>query len=331
MKKLVHFLVMMLVLTLTIGHMLQASVWAADMPLKFKAVTFSPVNHSIVAGFRIFVDKVNEKFKNYINIQLIGGPEVTPPFQLHEAVRSGVIDMCLTSCAYYPSLLWVGQTAMFSNKDFREIAKTNYFEVMHELHKKVGLIWLGGATQRMTFHLFTNTHASGPHDFAGTKIRVFPAFIPLTKALGAVPVNLPMGDIYTAMERGTVDGFYMSHYGFVTDFSWHEVTKYVVDYDLYKATAVILANPQKWQKLPVDIQKAIIKYKKEVVNPAIAEYYEKEGAKQWRLMLEKGVKPITFSPKDAELFLKLAYDSAWDHIMSKAPELGLQLKQMLVK
>jgi TRAP-type C4-dicarboxylate transport system substrate-binding protein len=328
MKKIVYFLAMLLVLTLT---MVQASVWAADMPLKFKAVTFSPVKDSIVAGFRIFADKVNEKFKDYINIQPIGGPEVIPPFQLHEAVRSGVIDMCLTSCAYYPSLLWVAQTVMFTNKDFREIAKTNYFEIMHELHKQVGLIWLGSCTQSMTFHLFTNIRASSPYDFAGKRIRVFPAFIPLTKALGATPVTLPMGDIYTAMQRGTVDGFFMTHFGFVTDFSWHEVTKYVVDYDLYEASAVILVNPEKWQKLPVDIQKAIIKYKKEVVDPAIAEYYKREGLKEWNLMLEKGVKPITFSPKDAELFLKLAYDSAWDYIISKEPELGLKLKQMLVK
>jgi len=64
-------------------------------PVKFKAVAFLPVNMDHVAGLRIFADMVNKKFKDHINIEIIGGPEVTPPFQLHEAVKKGVIDMCL--------------------------------------------------------------------------------------------------------------------------------------------------------------------------------------------------------------------------------------------
>ena len=66
---------------------------ALAKPLKFKAVAFLPVNNANVAGFKIFIEKINNKFKDQIEIELIGGPEVTPPFQLHEAVKKGVIDM----------------------------------------------------------------------------------------------------------------------------------------------------------------------------------------------------------------------------------------------
>jgi len=63
---------------------------AASKPVIFKAVAFLPVNNANVAGFNIFIQKMNEKFKDSLQIELIGGPEVTPPFQLHEAVKSGV-------------------------------------------------------------------------------------------------------------------------------------------------------------------------------------------------------------------------------------------------
>jgi len=300
-------------------------------PVKLKAVAFLPVNNANVAGFNIFVDMMNEKFKDDIQIDLIGGPEVTPPFQLHEAVKSGVIDMCLTSCGYYPSLLWEAQSAMFTNKNFKEIAKTDYFEVMSKLHEDIGLNWLGAGTLNMAFHLYTNPEVKGPKDFAGKKIRVFPPFIPLIKALGAVPINLPMGDIYTAMERGAVDGFVMTHFGFVKDFSWHEVTKHAIDYPVYQGTAIILVNPKTWSQVPESVQKKMIQFKKRKIDPAINKFYEELSDEDWQLMMDKGVKAIKFSDADGKAFLKTAYDAAWDHVNSKSPELGPELKTMLVK
>lgn len=300
-------------------------------PVKFKAVAFLPSDNANVAGFNIFIEKMNEKFKDEINIELLGGPEVTPPFQLHEAVKSGVIDMCLTSCGYYPSLLWEAQTAMFTNKSYKEIAHTDYYSIMRRLHKEKDLIWLGEGTLNDTFYLYTNVEISSPEDLSGKRIRVFPPFIPLMKALGAAPINLPMGDVYTAMERGAIDGFVQSPLGFVTDFSWHEVTKFVVQYPLYKAIAVILVNQDKWNKLPADVQEAIMEYKDTVINEAIADYYINLGEDRWDLMMEKGVKPLTFTEEDGQRFLDIAYDSAWGYVIDKSPELGPKLKETLVK
>jgi TRAP-type C4-dicarboxylate transport system substrate-binding protein len=304
---------------------------SAAKPVKFKAVAFLPVNNVDVKGFRMFIDMVNKKFEDYIKIDLIGGPEVTPPFQLHEAVRKGVIDMAQTSSAYYPSLIWEAQSAMFTNKDWEERYKTDYYEVFEKLHADVGLVWLDTAVFGETFHLYTNKPVKKIGDFAGQKIRVFPAFIPLIKALGAVPINLPMGDIYTAMERGTVDGFVMTHVGFVTDFSWHEVTKYAIDYELYRGIANILVNQKKWNKLPANVRKQIIEFKKNKVNPESAAFIKKIADERWQLLIDKGVKPIKFSPADEKRFSNLAYDSAWDYVIKKSPELGPKLKKMLVK
>jgi TRAP-type transport system periplasmic protein len=300
-------------------------------PVKLKAVAFLPVNNEDVAGFRIFVDKINSRFKDHVNIEILGGPEVTPPFQLHEAVLKGVIDMALTSCAYYPSLLWEAQSAMFTNTSWRERQAAGYKDLMGKLHRDVGLVWLGNGTLNETFHLYTNKPVSKMADFSGQRIRVFPAFIPLVKALGAAPVNLPMGDIYTAMERGAVDGFAMTHYGFVKDFSWHEVTKYVIDYDLYRGTAWILANPKKWAQIPTQVQQEIIDYKRAEINPLIEDYYNKVSADTWQLLLSKGVKPLKFSEEEGKAFMQLAYDSAWDYVIEKSPEVGPKLKAMLVK
>ncbi len=298
---------------------------------KFKAVAFLPANNDIVTGFKMFMEMVNKKYKDSIEIELLGGPEVTPPFQLHEAVKNGTIDMCLTSCGYYPSLVWEAQSAMFSNKDYKAVAATEYHDIMTKLHDKVGLVWLGQGTFEMYFYFYSNPELKSVEDFKGKKIRIFPPVIPLVKAIGAVPVTLPMGDIYTAMERGTVDGFVMVPTGFVKDFSWNEVTKYAVDYPVYQATAVILANKAKWSKLPEDVQKDIIKFKRETVDPAVAEYYKKLGKESWEELVKSGVKPIKFPGTEGAEFQKTAYDVAWKNIIKKSPDLGPKLEKMLVK
>ena len=297
----------------------------------FKAVAFLPENNEIVTGFKMFIDMVNKKFKDNIHIELLGGPEVTPPFQLHEAVRNGTIDLCLTSCGYYPSLVWEAQSAMFSNRDYKDVAATDYHNIMAKLHDKVGLVWLGQGTFEMYFYFYTNPEIKSVKDLAGKKIRIFPPVIPLIKAIGAVPVTLPMGDIYTAMERGTVDGFVMVPTGFVKDFSWHEVSKYVLDYPVYQATAVLLANKKKWDGLPEDVRKAIISFKRETVDPAVADYYKKLAKKSWDALINSGVKSVKFPGSEGEAFQAKAYEEAWNNISKKSPELGPKLKKMLVK
>jgi len=58
----------------------------APEPVKFKAVVFEAVTARDIDGFReYFVPMMNEEFGDYIEIELIGGTEVVPPFQQHSA------------------------------------------------------------------------------------------------------------------------------------------------------------------------------------------------------------------------------------------------------
>jgi len=309
------------------------SVPLSAKPVTFKLVTFFRTNTSEAGGIKLFVEKVNEKFKNDIAIEWLGGPEVIPMFQQHEAVKKGVVDMCVTSSTFYPSHVFEAKSVMFTNKSHSELLRDNYFDIMRPIHEKAGFVYLGSCNIAEPFHLFTNFRVEKLSDFAGKKFRVFPAFIPFIKALGAVPVNLPIGDIYTAMERGAVDGFAMTHHGFVKDFSWHEVTKYVVDYEVYSGSTALLVNPKSWNKLSMDVQNQIWAYKKKEIDPLIEKYFLDVSAKEWDLMInEGGVKTQRFSSDgEAEKYIQTAYDAAWKDLMDNSPELAPKLKKILVK
>lgn len=85
-----------------------------------------------------------------------------------------------------------------------------------------------------------------PKDIAGMKFRVpgIPYCIKTFEAFGAKPVPLPTGEIYTAMQLGTVDGEDNS-VGHVYDTKTFEVGKYMNIWD-YMADAVLVVGNKKW-------------------------------------------------------------------------------------
>ncbi|MCB1815087.1 MAG: TRAP transporter substrate-binding protein DctP [Candidatus Competibacteraceae bacterium] len=74
----------------------------------------------------------------------------------------------------------------------------------------------------------TNQPALSPSDFKGKKIRVFSeGLATLTQALGGAPVKLPFADVYTALQRGTIDGAIVGFQG-VASQKMYEVVKYLL-------------------------------------------------------------------------------------------------------
>ena len=62
-------------------------------PIVLKAVTFLAVAAVACRPLKMFIDKVNEKSKGELVIQLVGGPEVVPGSEQPMAVKRGVVDM----------------------------------------------------------------------------------------------------------------------------------------------------------------------------------------------------------------------------------------------
>lgn len=93
------------------------------------------------------------------------------------------------------------------------------------------------------------------NDFKGLKIRT--ACTSVTQALkifGAAPVNMPITETYTALERGVVDGTVVPWEGVVI-FKLDELLKYTTPADFYTVTMAVLMNKKKWDSLPDDIKK----------------------------------------------------------------------------
>ncbi|MBW1800265.1 MAG: TRAP transporter substrate-binding protein [Deltaproteobacteria bacterium] len=93
-------------------------------------------------------------------------------------------------------------------------------------------------------------------DLKGLKIRVASgAASESVKALGGIPIGLPVPELYLSLQKGVVDGCVMSWEG-IRSFKIYELLKYYTDAGGFTCLGQgLFMNKGAWNKLPPDIQK----------------------------------------------------------------------------
>lgn len=178
--------------------------------------------------FESFVGWVNENGKGVVQIQIIGGPEAVPPFELGNAVQSGVVDIANNTSAFYPNLVPTGDAIHLAENTVQEQRANGCYDVIDRIHQEqMNAKYLARAGDGMGFHLYLTKPVEGP-DLSGLTIRTTPVYQAMFAALGANLVRTAPGEVYSALERGAIDGYGWPSQG-VLDLGWDEQTKYRVD------------------------------------------------------------------------------------------------------
>lgn len=319
-------------------HLIKSALLAAAMAfsatfasaeISMNAVTLAPKAASISGPFGQFVEAVNEKFAGEFKINWRGGPEVMPPFGQAAAVRNGAMDMTYTSPSYYSGLVPTSGTMNLSFKSYAEIAETNYHERMTELHAEKDLVFLGEipATD-LDFLIYMAEPVTGLDDLKGKRIRVFPALLPLVQALGAEAIVLPMGEIYTAMERGAIDGFMQGPVGNVLQYE--NVVDTVIYPGSYRAGFPVLVNKEAWAEVPADLQGRITTFLRDEIAHDLDGIWADEIARGVADMDKAGFTRLELSADEAARLKQIAMDSAWEATAATAgAEVSAELREML--
>ncbi len=301
---------------------------AAEMSLKL--VSMLAKKTPIGQTFDGFIARLNKELAGEFRIDWRGGPEVVPQFKQPNAVRLGSVDATLTSPSYANGILNVSGSANYSNKQYAEIKATGYLDYMAELHATKGLVYVGELpVSQLRFHLFLRKPIRKLADFGNMKIRVFPAIAPAVKALGASPLVLPMTEIYTAMERGIVDGFATGVSG--TARQYKGLLGGYIEPGFYRATFHFLVNPRAWNKVPAATRAKVVAFVRDTDPPTFEASWNKNLEAGYRDLEATGVKAVRFSPAEETRYKKLVLEAAWAAVRKKAPEEGRRLQSMLMK
>ncbi|UCH21159.1 MAG: TRAP transporter substrate-binding protein [Deltaproteobacteria bacterium] len=114
-------------------------------------------------------------------------------------------------------------------------------------------------------------------DLKGLRIRSHGRSDEMLRLLGAIPIGLPPGELYTSLQRGIVDGV-LFPLSASKAFKLQEICKHVTVADLYVSNVLLAMNLDIWKRLPKDIQEEIHKTAIKTANEAASAYDKSEVA-----------------------------------------------------
>ena len=103
------------------------------------------------------------------------------------------------------------------------------------------------------FNILSKAPINSVDDLNGMKVRSFGGLATLVSRLGAVSVSLPTPEVYTALQRGTVDAATYPPL-LIVDFKFYEAAKYLWDQPLGSVVSVLAMRKAKWDALPDDLK-----------------------------------------------------------------------------
>src|SRR5258705_1105112 len=194
-----------LVATIIAGSSLVcSSSWAQEVTLRAVSAFAEKTTYS--RGFEKFIDQVNADGKGVIQINYIGGPKAMPPFEVGNALKTGVIDIANTTGAFTTNVMPESDAWKLTERPMSELRKNGGYDYMAAIYaQKMNAIFLARLVDNNPFHLYLNKPVSTP-DLTGLKLRITPVYRDFFQALGATVVQTAPGEVYTALERGVVAG-----------------------------------------------------------------------------------------------------------------------------
>ena len=243
--------------------------------------------------------EVDKRTNGRVKVTLFSGGTLTPPAQTYAGVVKGIADIGLSFSSYTK-----GRFPLTEVIDLPLGYKRAYVggKMVNEYYKKfkpkefdeVKVLYLYTTQPHM---LFTKIPVNNLEDFKGLKIRTTGTTAAVTKALGGIPVAMPITDAYDSLSKGVVQGISIN-YEPMKGWKLAEVVSYCTEYgSAYAHSYFVVMNKNKWNALPVDIQKIIENINEEWIENfgPLWDDLEKEGK---AFFIQKGGKTIMLSKEE---------------------------------
>ena len=298
---------------------------ASAQEVTLKVVSAFAENTEYVKKLEGMIRKLNAEGKGQLQLNFIGGPKAMPPFEVGKAVQSGVIDIGMSTGAFYTNIMPEADALKLTQISMPELRKNGAVDLINKIwSEKAGMQYLGRMIDYTPFHLYLNKKIDKP-DLTGLKIRVTPVYRDFFAAMGATVITTPPGEVYTALERGVVDGYGWPIQG-IFDANWQEKTKYRVDPGFYSAEVSLVMNLGKWKSLSQAQRDLLMR------NVLVAEAenisWKVLNENDTKRQAQSGIQVIAFDSATSKQFVDKAYTVAWDALIKVSPQYAPQMRKL---
>jgi len=235
---------------------------SAAQPIKLRVATWEGTEGSAIIGFlNGWGEEIQKRTKGRVTLEVAYGGVMAPaPEHYHLAVK-GLADISHVGLPYTPGRfpmaevieMPIGRTSEATySRALWELYKKGYFDTDF---KEVKILYLA-AVGPYDYHMGKKPVRTLA-DVKDLKIRASgKVHTEVVKALGSVPVGMPAPEIYSALDKGVIDGAFVP-WSFMKTFRTDPVTKYVNEMGVGGFGHALVMSKTCYGKLPPDIRKIV--------------------------------------------------------------------------
>ena len=297
------------------GSAVAAPAIAQSMPeVKWRLTSSFPKSLDTLWGAAETISKyVSEATDNKFQIQPFAAGEIVPALQAADAVTAGTVECCHTA-AYY----WYGKDptwALFCAVPFGLNARQQNawfydgdgMKLMNEFTKKANIISFPAGNTGAQMGGWFRKEIKDVSDMNGLKMRIGGFAGRIMAKLGLVAQQLAGGDIYPALEKGTIDA--AEWVGPYDDekLGFHKVAQYYYYPGWWEGGPMLhnFINIAKWNSLPKHYQ-AIVHQASHVANTTMMTKYDAVNPAALKRLITGGAQLRAFPPSVMDAAFKSA-------------------------
>ena len=236
---------------------------AKELPnVKWDLPHFCAPTYFIAKNLEQFVKDVKAKTNGKFNIilhtgsSLLKGPQVAPALVAGRVPIAPILSPYVYDLFPKVTVLFMPflTSSLQEHRSAGEKLRSYFYNILKEKNLKP-LCMYSWPTQQV----FSLKSIETVAEFKGKKVRIINAQqADLCKRAKAVPTNIAFSELYTALQRGTVDAYITSNTN-IPVMKFYEVSKYANQWNLNGgALEFLCVNIDAWNKLPKEYQKALL-------------------------------------------------------------------------
>ncbi len=298
-----------------VGTTVAAPAIAQSMPeIKWRLTSSFPKSLDTIYGAaEVFSKAVAEATDNKFQIQVFAAGEVVPGLQALDAASNGTVEMAHTAMYYYvgkdPTFA-LGTAVPFGLNSRMQTAwlqSAGGGDLFNDFLKSYNVTAILGGNTGCQMGGWFRKEIKEPTDLAGLKFRIGGFAGKVLTKLGVVPQQIAGGDIYPALEKGTLDA--AEWVGPYDDekLGFQKVAKYYYYPGWWEGGPSLhhLVNLDKWNSLPKSYQ-SLIKTASALANETMMARYDAYNPAALKRLVAGGTQLRPFSPSIMDASLKAA-------------------------
>ena len=256
-----------------------------------------------------YLEEVERRSGGRVEITQHWGGVLAKTMEMAEVVGSGAVDMGAASwAAYFPQIFPIhtvvdGPVPFTKTPYALQLAGWELEEVVPEVKAEIETAGL----KRLTYQnggicniVMRNKPVRTLEDFEGLQIRTAGKYLlpPLVEAADAVPLFIPMPEVYDGLQKGMMDGATGLN-GLFMGFKFYEVCDYIIEIGMGgDAAEGIMINLDRWNSLPPDIQEIFMEVSEEHTDVYVHDYAVPAYEEAYGIFEDAGVEIIQLSDEE---------------------------------